>query len=74
MQTSGQKSNALKANKEKPTKVFILREGNPVEVQITLGTKNRVSAEVLSGLSEDDEVVTGPMDVSTKTRPRVMIR
>ena len=74
MQTSGQKSNALKGNKEKPTKVFILREGNPVEVQITLGTKNRVSAEVLSGLSEDDEVVTGPMDVSTKTRPRVMIR
>jgi hypothetical protein len=40
---------------------------------VTLGIKNRVSAEVLSGLSDGDEVITGPVDFGLKARPRVMI-
>ena len=72
--SSDQKPAPAKGKKTKPAKVFVLRNDKPVEVEVTLGTKNRVSAEVLSGLSEDDEVITGPMDASTKSRPRVMIR
>lgn len=63
-----------KGKKPAPTKVFILRDEHPVEVEVTLGVSNRVSAEVITGLSEQDEVITGPMETGPKTPPRVMIR
>jgi len=63
-----------KGKKEAPIKVFILRDDRPVEVEVELGVSNRVSAEVISGLSEQDEVITGPMESASKPAPRVMIR
>jgi len=63
-----------KGKKPAPTKVFVLRDDRPVEVEVELGVSNRVSAEVISGLSEQDEVITGPMELATKAAPRVMIR
>jgi macrolide-specific efflux system membrane fusion protein len=63
-----------KGKKPAPTKVFVLRDDRPVEVEVELGVSNRVSAEVISGLSEQDEVITGPMELATKAPPRVMIR
>jgi macrolide-specific efflux system membrane fusion protein len=72
---SEQKTLSAKGKKGHPGKVFILGNDNkPKEVEITMGIKNRVSTEVTSGLSEDDEVITGPMDLGPKSRPRVMIR
>lgn len=62
-----------KGDKPHPTKVFVLRNEKPVEVEVNLGMKNRVSAEVLSGLSEGDEVITGPMDSGATSRPSVKI-
>jgi macrolide-specific efflux system membrane fusion protein len=63
-----------KGKKPKPTKVFVLGDNDkPEVVEVTLGIKNRVSAEVLSGLSDGDEVITGPVDFGLKARPRVMI-
>ena len=72
--SSDQKPTTSKGKKVKPAKVLVLRDDKPVEVEVSLGTTNRVSAEVVSGLSEDDEVITGPMDASAKSRPRVIIR
>jgi macrolide-specific efflux system membrane fusion protein len=63
-----------KGKKPAPTKVFVLRDDRPVEVEVELGVSNRVSAEVISGLSEQDEVITVPMELATKAAPRVMIR
>jgi len=63
-----------KGKKAAPIKVFILRDDRPVEVEVELGVSNRVSAEVISGLSEQDEVITGPMESASKPAPRVMIR
>jgi len=55
-------------------KVFILKDDNtPEEVEISLGMKNRVATEVLSGLKEGDDVITGPLELGPKSRPRVMI-
>jgi len=72
---SEQRPPSSKGKKVRPTKVFVLGDDDkPYEVEVTLGIKNRISAEVISGLSEDDEVVTGPMDLGPKSRPRVMIR
>ena len=62
-----------KKNKQNSDRVFVLRDEKPVEVEVVLGLKNRVSAEVISGLSEEQEVITGPID-SGKNRPRVMLR
>jgi len=63
-----------KGKKPKPTKVFVLDDNDkPIEVEITLGFRNRVSAEVISGLAEGDDVVTGPIDVGPLSRPRVML-
>ena len=62
-----------KKNKQDSERVFVLRDEKPVEVEVVLGLKNRVSAEVISGLSEEQEVITGPID-SGKNRPRVMLR
>jgi hypothetical protein len=62
-----------KKNKQSSDRVFVLRDEKPVEVEVVLGLKNRVSAEVISGLSEEQEVITGPID-SGKNRPRVMLR
>ena len=63
-----------KAKKTRPTKVFVLGDNDKTEVvEVTLGIRNRVFAEVISGLSEGDEVITGPMDLGPKSRPRVMI-
>lgn len=67
------KLGAQKKGKQGPDRVFVLRNEKPVEVEVVLGLKNRVSAEVISGLSEEQEVVTGPID-SGKSRPRVMLR
>jgi len=65
---------ATKGKKLRPTKVFILNDNDkPEVVEVTLGIKNRVSAEVVSGLSEGDEVITGPIEVGPQSRPRVMI-
>jgi macrolide-specific efflux system membrane fusion protein len=65
---------ASKGKKLRPTKVFILNDNDkPEVVEVTLGIKNRVSAEVVSGLSEGDEVITGPIEVGPQSRPRVMI-
>lgn len=63
-----------KGKKAAPIKVYILRDDRPVEVEVELGVSNRVSAEVISGLSEQDEVITGPMESASKPAPRVMIR
>lgn len=63
-----------KGKKTATTQVFILRDDRPVEVEVELGVGNRVSAEVISGLSEQDEVITGPMESPSKPAPRVMIR
>lgn len=63
-----------KTKKSRPAKVFVLRDDKPVEVEVALGMSNRVSIEVLSGLTEEDDVVTGPMDLGPSSRPRVMIR
>ena len=63
-----------KGKKAKPTKIFFLGDNDKAEVvEVTLGIRNRVSAEVISGLSEGDEVITGPMDLGPQSRPRVMI-
>jgi hypothetical protein len=63
-----------KGKKPKPTKVFVLDDNDkPVEVEVALGFRNRVSAEVISGLAEGDDVVTGPIDVGPLSRPRVML-
>lgn len=62
------------AKKTRPPKVFVLGDNDKTEVvEVTLGIRNRVFAEVISGLSEGDEVITGPMDLGPKSRPRVMI-
>lgn len=63
-----------KGKKPAPIKVFVLRDDRPVEVEVVLGISNRVSAEVISGLSEQDEVITGPMESASRPAPRVMIR
>jgi macrolide-specific efflux system membrane fusion protein len=68
------KASAGKGKKMRPSKVFVLRDDKPVKVEVTLGMSNRVSVEVISGLTEDDDVITGPMDEEPGTRPRVMIR
>lgn len=62
-----------KKSKERSCRVFLLRDEKPVEVEVVLGMKNRVSAEVISGLTEEQEVITGPIE-SGKNRPRVMLR
>ena len=63
-----------KGKKPRPTKVFVLGDNDkPQVVEVTLGIRNRVSAEVVSGLSEGDEVITGPIEVGPQSRPRVMI-
>lgn len=58
-----------KGKKGKPVKVFVLRDERPLELEVELGISNRVSAEVISGLSEQDEVITGPL-VSNSKPPR----
>ncbi|MCE9541914.1 MAG: efflux RND transporter periplasmic adaptor subunit [Verrucomicrobia bacterium] len=64
-----------KAKNPRPTKVFVLGDNDKTEVvEVILGIRNRVFAEVISGLSEGDEVITGPMELRPKSRPRVMIR
>jgi len=67
------KAGSSKKKKGDSVRVFVLRDDKPVEVEVVLGMKNRVSAEVVSGLSEDQEVITGPIE-SGKNRPRVMVR
>ncbi len=67
------KSGSSKKKKDESVRVFVLRDEKPVEVEVVLGMKNRVSAEVVSGLSEEQEVITGPIE-SGKNRPRVMVR
>ncbi|MDX2227536.1 MAG: efflux RND transporter periplasmic adaptor subunit [Verrucomicrobiae bacterium] len=42
-------------------KVYVLKNGELVEKSIKVGRKNRASIEIVSGLSEKDEVVVGPM-------------
>jgi macrolide-specific efflux system membrane fusion protein len=65
---------AGKGKKSKPSKVFVLQDNNiPKVVEVNLGIRTRVSAEVISGLDEGDEVITGPIGVGTQSRPRVMI-
>ncbi len=49
-------------------KVYLLRDEKPVEATVILGMSNRVFAEVISGIAEEDEVITGPID-SSKKRP-----
>lgn len=63
-----------RGKKPNPIKVFVLRDDHPVEIEVELGVSNRVSAEIISGLSEQDEVITGPMDSPSNPVPRVMIR
>lgn len=74
-QSSPRRLNAGPSKKKKgdAVRVFVIKGEKPVEVEVVLGMKNRVSAEVLSGLSEDQEVITGPIE-SGKNRPRVMVR
>lgn len=69
-----QKSLSAKEKKIHPNKVFILRDDKPVEVEVILGSRNRVSAEIISGLNEGDEVITGPTDIGPGSRPQVLIR
>jgi len=65
---------AAKGKKPRATKVFALGDNDkPEVVEVNLGIRNRVSAEVISGLKEGDEVITGPIDVGPQSRPRVMI-
>jgi macrolide-specific efflux system membrane fusion protein len=52
------------------TRVFVLRDGKPVEVCVALGMKNRVTVEVVSGLSVGDQVITGPIEMRQRARPR----
>jgi len=49
------------ANSWGPSKVYVMREGKPEEIKVSLGASNRISTEVLSGLSDGDQVITGPM-------------
>jgi macrolide-specific efflux system membrane fusion protein len=49
--------------------VFVLHDEKPLERHVTLGIKNRVSAEVLSGLAEGEEIITGPLDTVGKSHP-----
>ncbi|MEI6322739.1 MAG: efflux RND transporter periplasmic adaptor subunit [bacterium] len=63
-----------KGKKPRLNKVFVLRDERPVEVEVVLGMSNRVSVEVISGLTDEDDVVTGPTDLGPSSRPRVMIR
>ena len=68
------KTASAKGKKQRSNKIFVLRNDKPVEVEVVLGMSNRVSVEVISGLTEDDDVITGPMDLGPSSRPRVMIR
>lgn len=38
--------------------VSVLQNGNPTSVSVTVGTSNDVSTEIVSGLEEDDEIIT----------------
>jgi macrolide-specific efflux system membrane fusion protein len=49
------------ANSPGSSKVYVMREGKPEEIKVSLGASNRISTEVLSGLSDGDQVITGPM-------------
>ena len=76
-QRSALRSHVARGKKSPSTKVFVLRNERPVEVEVSLGMSNRVSAEVISGLSEQDEVITGPLDSAVKvpsSMPRGIMR
>ena len=64
------KPSAKKTPADAGTRVFVLRDGKPVEVSVVLGMKNRVTAEVVSGLSIGDQVITGPIEMRQKARLR----
>jgi hypothetical protein len=64
------KPSAKKTAADAGTRVFVLRDGKPVEVSVVLGMKNRVTAELVSGLSIGDQVITGPIEMRQKARLR----
>lgn len=69
-QTAGHraKSSSKKKSGKEGAKVYLLRDQKPVEATVILGMSNRVFAEVVSGVAEGDEVITGPIDPA-KNRP-----
>lgn len=50
---------ALKPGRDGGNRVLVLKDGVAKMVPVKIGLRNRVSAEVLSGLTEGDVVVTG---------------
>ena len=67
--TQQQKSSPPQTTNASSCDVFVLRDEKPLERHVVLGIKNRVSAQVLSGLSEGEEIITGPLDTAGKSHP-----
>jgi macrolide-specific efflux system membrane fusion protein len=66
---SASRRGARGAGKNGSSRVYVLRDGAPAEVPVVLGASNRVSVEVVSGLREEDEVITGPVEPTAQSRP-----
>lgn len=60
---------------ERTRQVYKLQNGEPIQVNIQTGISNRLTVEILSGLSEGDEVVVGPIKKESRgIRPRITWR
>ncbi|MBX3459450.1 MAG: HlyD family efflux transporter periplasmic adaptor subunit [Planctomycetes bacterium] len=49
-------------NTEQGTALFVVRDGKATELQLKVGVRSGLDAEVLSGLNEGDEVIVHPGD------------
>ena len=50
-------------------RVYVLENGEPKPLDVRLGLSDGVSTEVLAGLAEDQEVITGTVDARTPAAP-----
>ncbi|MBC7951219.1 MAG: efflux RND transporter periplasmic adaptor subunit [Rhodospirillaceae bacterium] len=52
--------------KGKPDSIMVMKDGTPEPRQVVVGVRNRVQAQIVSGLAEGDEVVIGQRQAEAK--------
>ncbi len=64
----------MKAAKEEVQGVFVIREGKAQFVPVQTGITGTTDIEVLDGLKEGDEIVTGSYKVLRTMKPDVKVK
>jgi HlyD family secretion protein len=71
---AAEKPEVVKANKEEIQGVFVIRDGTAKFVPVQTGITGTTDIEVLDGLQENDEIVTGSYKVLRTMKPDVKIK